>query len=90
MEGRNRRPHEIQKSPDFEQTVENRLKKGATANMPELDIRPANLTGSRQDLQEMGQVHGISKELTSRNNANRTIKVVYDEDILDTLKTRLN
>jgi hypothetical protein len=47
-----------------------------TANIPELDIFwPVNLTGSRQDLQEMGQVNGISKVLRSRNNAKGTCQV---------------
>jgi hypothetical protein len=34
-----------------------------------------NLTGSRQDLQEMGQVRGISKVPRSRNNAKGTCQV---------------
>jgi hypothetical protein len=48
-----------------------------------LDIfRPVNLTGSRQDLQEMRQVPGISKALRSRNNAKGTCQVGADEDNL--------
>jgi len=44
-----------------------------TANIPELDIfRPFNLTCSRQDLQEMGWIHGISKVVRSQNNAKGT------------------
>jgi hypothetical protein len=47
---------------------------------------PANLTGSRQDLQEMGQVHGISKVRRSRNNAKGTCQVRADEDNLSSDK----
>jgi hypothetical protein len=59
--------------------------------MPALGIfRPFNLTGSRQNLQKLGQVHGISKVLRSRNNAKGTCQVRASKDNLSSYDSSLS